>query len=125
MDPKQPDPKPTRPKEVPVTIVVNRNEQGEPVELVVRPATVVVNENEQVRWSSPSGRLEIRFSPSLTPFAGGSYETSTGGFSFSGKPVQRRQIRPSYKYTVLVTTTDGFFLTQTAEVVVGEKKGYQ
>jgi hypothetical protein len=125
MEPNPPVQTPTRPKEVPVTVVVNRNQQGEPVELVVRPAVVILNANEQLRWSSPDGRLEIRFNPGITPFAGSNFETTAGGFSFSGAPVQRRPIRQSYKYNALVTTGDGFFLTQTAEVVVADKPEYK
>jgi hypothetical protein len=69
--------------------------------------------------------LEIRFNPGITPFAGSNFETTAGGFSFSGAPVQRRPIRQSYKYNALVTTGDGFFLTQTAEVVVADKTEYK
>ncbi len=123
MNPNKPDQRPPTPEALPVTVSVKKDQQGKSV-LVVEPAVLTLNNNQQARWTCPDGRLEIRFSPGFTPFTGSTFETSRGGFSFSGTPVERRLPRDSYKYTVLVTTVDGLFLTQDADVVVADKRGY-
>ena len=113
--------KPHRPKPVPVDIKVVRNEQGEAIDLRIEPQVLSLAENQQAKWSTQDGRLEIRFSAKRTPFAGDIYETAAGGESFSGAPLRGLE-RPTFDYTVLVTTTDGFFLTRKAEVrIVGKK----
>lgn len=114
---------PQRPKPAPVTIKVVRNQQGEPIDLQIEPQSLSLTENQQAQWSTQDGRLEIRFSAKLTPFAGDIYETARGGESFSGAPLPRRPARPSFEYTVLVTTSDGFFLSKKAEVRVVSATG--
>src|SRR5262245_4657389 len=133
--------KPPRPEPVPVEIMVVRNEKGEPIDLRIDPPVLVLAEDQQAKWSTQDGRLEIRFSAKLTPFTGDIYETARGGESFSGAPLPTesqkkrggesfsiaplpsRPERPSFEYTVFVTTSDGFFLSKKAEVrIVGKKE---
>lgn len=121
MNPNKPEQRPHRPEALPVKVFVGKNQQGEPA-LVVEPAVLALKNNQQARWTCPDGRLEIRFSPGFTPFTGSTFETSRGGFSYSGTPISGRSPGNSFKYTVLVTTADGLFLTQNAEVVVGEER---
>ncbi len=109
-----------RPRPIPVNIRVVRNQRGEPIDLQIEPQSLALAENQQAKWSTQDGRLEIRFSARLTPFAGDIYETARGGESFSGAPLPKRPARSSFEYTVLVTTSDGFFLSKKAEVrIVG------
>ena len=126
--PDKPDPpkpgegptQPPRPRPIPVNIKVVRNQQGEPIDLQIEPQSLSLAEGQQAKWSTQDGRLEIRFSAKLTPFAGDAYETARGGESFSGAPLPKRPERPSFEYTALVTTSDGFFLSKKAEVrIVG------
>lgn len=100
-----------------VTFTVNRNVQGA-AELMAAPSRVELNEGEQIVWTSPSGRLEIRFDPANTPFAGDRYETGRGGRMYSGPLLPQKQARNSYTYTVLITTKDGAFVAKTFELMV-------
>lgn len=100
-----------------VTYTVERNVQGGS-ELMAEPGRVELNEGEQLIWTSPSGRLEIRFDPANTPFAGDRYETGRGGRMYSGPLIPQQQARRSYIYTVLITTKEGAFVAKTVELVV-------
>jgi hypothetical protein len=114
--PKPGEPTRPRPQPAPVSIRVVRNQQGEPIDLQIEPQSLPLAENQQAKWSTQDGRLEIRFSAKLTPFAGDTYEVARGGESFSGAPLPKRPSRPSFEYTALVTTSDGYFLSKKAEV---------
>jgi hypothetical protein len=100
-----------------VTFIVRRNAQGGS-EIVAEPVKVELNEGEQLVWTSPSGRLEIRFDPASRPFAGDRYETGRGGRMFSGPLIPQRQVRKAYTYTVLITTKEGTFVAKTFELAV-------
>lgn len=101
----------------PVTITVKRNAKGVPVDVIVRPDVATLAPNEQLVWSSPDARIEIRFSRDNAVFLGTSFEVPRGAKVFSGVPAQKPSKR-IFKYTVLVTTQDGIFLTKEAQVVV-------
>lgn len=74
--------------------------------------------NEQIAWTSPDGRVEVRFSRAANPFLGDMFEVARGGKAFSGTPVKRITKEQTYKYTILVTTPDGFFVTKDVELIV-------
>jgi hypothetical protein len=110
---------PPRPPAVEVTVRVVRDPNNPKGRfLQVRQATDKITTNEQLAWTCPDGRLEIRFSRALNPFAGDGYEVARGGKVFSGKPVKRVSKPQTYKYSLLVTTPDGYFLTQDVTVTV-------
>lgn len=113
-----PFPIPLDRKTKPVVIRVRRDAKGEPVELVIEPQIVSLNPDEQIAWTCPDGRLEIRVGRRVTPFGGDTFEVARGGVSFSGRPAARRPVMESHRYTVLVTTGDGFFLTKDSAVKV-------
>jgi len=110
---------PPRPPAITVTVKVERdpNNPNGRVLLVKQDADKITT-NEQLAWTCPDGRLEIRFSRALAPFAGDAYEVARGGKVFSGKPVKRTSKPQTYKYSLLVTTPDGYFLTQEVSVTV-------
>lgn len=100
-------------------ITVKRNAKGIPVDLAVEMVGwKTLKPNEQVVWVCPDGRLEIRFDAALSPFAGANFEVPRGARVFSGLPDPKRLTMRSFKYTVLVTTPDGFFLKKDADVVI-------
>lgn len=110
---------PPRPPAITVTVKVERdpnNPKGRV--LLVKQDSDKITTNEQLAWTCPDGRLEIRFSRALAPFAGDAYEVARGGKVFSGKPVKRTSKPQTYKYSLLVTTPDGYFLTQEVSVTV-------
>lgn len=108
------------PKAVKVTISVKRDDKGNSV-LVAEPREVVIEEGIQVAWTSPDGKLEIRFNPANKPFIGDSYEAGRGGVSYSGPLVRSASLLSSYTYTALVTTKNGQFLTQSFVVKINWK----
>ena len=61
--------------------------------------------------------IPARFSRARNPFAGDSYEVARGGKIYSGKPIVRITKEQTYKYAILVTTPDGFFLTKEVDLV--------
>jgi hypothetical protein len=108
------------PKAVKVTISVKRDDKGNSV-LVADPKEITIEEGIQVAWTSPDGKLEIRFNPANKPFIGDSYEAGRGGISYSGSVVRTSSLQSSYTYTALVTTKDGQFLTQSFVVRINRK----
>lgn len=74
--------------------------------------------NEQIAWTSPDGRVEVRFSRAANPFFGDMFEVARGGKAFSGTPVKRSTKEQAYKYAILVTTPDGFFVTKEIDLVI-------
>jgi hypothetical protein len=115
---------PPRPPAKLVTIRVVRDPQN-PKEriLQVKQDWSSITPKEQIAWTCPDGRLEIRFSRARNPFAGDSYEVARGGKIYSGRPVVRITKEQTYKYVILVTTPDGFFLTQTVALKVAPTAG--
>jgi hypothetical protein len=109
------DVKPLPPTQ-PVIIRVERAPNKPPQLSVKQPA--VLKENEQLAWTSPDARIEIRFSPALSPFNGAAFETPRGGKVYSGLPNGKFGARQNVKYKVLATTPDGILLDQTIEFVV-------
>lgn len=105
----------------PITITV-KTRRGVPVDLDIRQeGWKVLKLSEQVVWVCDGGKLEIRFDRALSPFIGDRYEVPQGAKVFSGKPDPQRLKNSTFKYTVLVTTPDGFFLKKDAEVSIERK----
>lgn len=102
----------------PITISVKKR-QGKPVDLAIEmQGWKTLKPNEQIVWVCPDGRLEIRFDPSLSPFAGANFEVPQSAKAFSGRPDPNKLNLKTYRYVVLVTTPDGFFLRKDAEVAI-------
>lgn len=74
--------------------------------------------NEQIAWTCPDARVEIRFSRAANPFLGDMFEVARGGKAFSNTPLKRSTKEQTYKYSILVTTPDGFFLTKEVDLVI-------
>ena len=87
----------------------------------IEPPNLILAPNKQAAWSSPSGKVEIRFSPRDTPFGGSSFIAATNGVSLSGIPRENAQQERQINYIVLFTTTDGRLFSQTATVVVSRR----
>lgn len=109
------DVKPLPPTQ-PVVIRVDRAPGKAPQLSVKQPA--LLNANEQLAWTSPDARIEIRFSPALSPFNGAEFEAPRGGKVYSGLPNGKFGLRQNVRYKVLATTPDGILLDQTVELVV-------
>ncbi|MGH9834495.1 MAG: hypothetical protein ACREBD_02280 [Blastocatellia bacterium] len=88
----------------------------------IEPPNLILAPNKQAAWSSPSGKVEIRFSPRDSPFGGSSFIAATNGVSLSGIPREDAQQDRQINYIVLFTTTDGRLFSQTATVVVSERR---
>lgn len=108
---------PPRPPAITVTVAVVGDPKN-PKGLSVRAEKDKITTNEQLAWTCPDGRLEVRFSRALNPFAGDAYEVARGGKVFSGKPVKRSSKPQTYKYSLLVTTPYGYFFTQEVTITV-------
>jgi hypothetical protein len=87
----------------------------------VEPSNLILAPDNQAAWSSPSGKVEIRFSPRDTPFGGSSFIAATNGVSLSGIPRIDAPQENQINYIVLFTTTDGRLFSQTASVVVSKR----
>jgi len=109
--PSRPQPKPR-----PILITVVKDPRTGQPRLNLEPPTVDITVNEQVAWRCNDGRLEIRFSPNNTPFTTANYRTAQGGTILSGAPSAKKINRIPYPYTLLVTTPDGFFIKQDADL---------
>ncbi len=112
-----PKPRPT-PRARSINVTVVRDPITGNLRLNLEPPTVDLRENEQVAWRSNDGRLEIRFSPNITPFVGATYKTARGGTIFSGAPARDKVSRTPYPYTLLLTNPAGFFIKQDADLRV-------
>ena len=120
----QEPPRRTQPKRKDIVITVVKNPRTGERELKLNPTMVDLTVNEQAAWRCNDGGLEIRFAPNSTPFATAGYRTGTGGTILSGAPDAKRVNRIPYKYTLLVTTPDGFFIKQDADLrAVDDKTG--
>ncbi len=84
----------------------------------IEPPNLILAPNKQAAWSSPSGKVEIRFSPKDSPFGGSSFIAAAKGVSLSGVPRENAQQDRQINYIVLFTTPDGRLFSQTATVVV-------
>lgn len=110
---------PPRPPAITVTVKVERDPNNPKGRVIrVKQDADKITTKEQLAWTCPDGRLEIRFSRALNPFAGDAYEVARGGKVFSGTPLRRPAKPQSYKYSLLVTTPDGYFLTQEVSITV-------
>ncbi|MBS1791164.1 MAG: hypothetical protein JST85_25865 [Acidobacteria bacterium] len=118
------NPRPSPPTQR-ITIQV-RLRRGIPVELVVtQEGWKKLKPFEQVSWTCEGGRLEIRFDPVLSPFAGNSFEVPQRAKAFSGTPLlQKLQKMLTFRYTILVTTPEGYFLTKEAEITIEKPSKY-
>lgn len=102
-----------------VTIRVIRDPQNPKGKILqIKQDWTSITTNEQIGWTCPDGRLEVRFSRASNPFLGDMFEVARGGKAYSGTPLKRSSKEQAYKYVILVTTPDGFFLTQTVELKV-------
>jgi hypothetical protein len=102
-----------------VTIKVVRDPQNPKGKILqIKPDAVSITPKEQVAWTCPDGRLEVRFSRASNPFLGDMFEVARGGKAFSGTPTKRITKEQTFKYSILVTTPDGFFLTKEVQLVV-------
>lgn len=109
---------PPRPQPKPVNIVVTviKDRKTGELKLNLDPPTVDLTVNEQAAWRCNDGRLEIRFASNNTPFLSASYRTARGGTTLSGSPSVRKVSVTPYNYTLLVTTPEGFFIKQDADL---------
>lgn len=112
----QEPPSRSQPKARNISVAVIKDPNtGEP-RLRLDPPTVDLTINEQAAWRCNDGRLEIRFAPNNTPFLVSSYKAANGGTILSGAPARTKISATPYPYTLLVTTTDGFFIKQDADL---------
>jgi hypothetical protein len=110
---------PPRPPAKTVTVKVARDPQNPKGRVLrIQQESEKITAQEQLAWTCPDGRLEVRFSRAMAPFAGDAYEVARGGKVFSGKPLKRSTKPQTYKYSLLVTTPDGYFLTQDVMITV-------
>ena len=120
--PKFPIPRPksnfVEPPREPVTIVVERNDNGVPIRVNINPSNLILHPDKQAAWSSNFGKIEIRFSPNSSPFGGPSFTAPNGGITLSGRPQVRATMNAPLNYIVLFTTPDGYLLKQDATVTV-------
>lgn len=109
---------PPRPQPKPVNIVVTviKDRKTGELKLNLDPPTVDLTVNEQAAWRCNDGRLEIRFASNNTPFLSASYRTARGGTTLSGSPSVKKVSATPYNYTLLVTTPEGFFIKQDADL---------
>src|SRR5262245_61705768 len=87
----------------------------------IEPSTLILAPNKQAAWSSPAGKVGIRFSPAESPFGGSSFITAKGGVSLSGIPRVDAAHEREINYLVLFTTPDGRLFTDAASVVVSKR----
>ncbi|MFN7927035.1 MAG: hypothetical protein U0Y68_03665 [Blastocatellia bacterium] len=104
-----------------VTITVSRDAKGRFIQIKQDWAKLMAN--EQIAWTSPDGRVEIRFSRTTSPFLGDMFEVARGGKAFSDPPVKRITQDQTYKYTILVTTPDGYFVSKEVDLVITPATG--
>ncbi len=90
-------------------------------DLRIEPPTLILAPNQQAAWSSPAGKIEIRFSPADSPFGGASFISAKGGVSLSGIPRVDATHESEINYLVLFTTPDGRLFTDAASVVVSKR----
>jgi len=88
----------------------------------IEPPNLILAPNKQAAWSSPSGKIEIRFSPNEAPFGGSSFISAQDGVSLSGLPRPEAAHEIALNYLVLFTTPDGRLLNQTASLVVSKRE---
>lgn len=106
-------------QQVAVSVKLRR---GIPVDLDIKQVNwKTLQLNEQIVWFCDGGKLEIRFDRALSPFIGDRFEVPQDAKAYSGKPDPKRLKSSTFKYTVLVTTPDGYFLKKDAEVVIERK----
>lgn len=117
----RPSSKFNEPPRQPVRIGVVR-ENGTPVRVTIEPSNLILNPDNQAAWSSVDGKIEIRFSPSNSPFTGASFTGARRGVSLSGKPRAGFPLNNSLNYIVLFTTADGFLLRQDATLTVSRER---
>ncbi len=124
----QPIPRRPRERDIPrsneVRIAVERDKDGAPIGVIVKPAQLTLSPNEQIAWTTgprvrdEGGRIEIRFAPNASPFGGDRFVTARGGFVASGRPRQRGSTQ---SYIVLLTTADGTLLSADAAVTISSQ----
>lgn len=89
--------------------------------VLIEPANLILAPDKQAAWSGVSGKIEIRFNPGDTPFAGSGFTSARGGTSLSGIPRRNATMDRPFNYLVLFTTSDGRLFSQTATVVVSRQ----
>jgi len=107
-----------------------RDTQQREVSVVVKDGRVILSEDpitlsldgrEEIVWRCKQGELEIRFNPANSPFAGVRYLAAPGGGIFSGLP-RPAALQKSFNYTIMVTSKEGYFVSQTPKVQVVRSK---
>jgi hypothetical protein len=88
----------------------------------IEPRTLILAPNKQAAWSSVSGKIEIRFNPSDSPFGGASFISAKGGVSLSGIPRVDAAHERESNYIVLFTSPGGRLFTEAASVVVSKRE---
>ena len=106
------DVKPLPPAQ-PVTVRVERS-PGKPPQVSFKHPNIL-KAGEQLFWTSPDARLEMRFSPALSPFASAMFEVARGGKVYSGLANGKFGARQVVRYVLLVTTPDGILLNKEIE----------
>jgi len=114
--PKQESPRSSTPKSRGIAVTVVKDPVSGQLRLNLEPPTIDLTVEEQAAWQSNDGRLEIRFAPNNTPFSGGLFRAANGGTILSGAPARDKISREPYFYTLLVTTPDGSFIKQDADL---------
>ena len=112
----QEPPRNNDPKRVNISVTVVLDPRTKQPVLRLDPPTVDLTVQQQAAWTSNGGRLEIRFAPGATPFVTASYRAANGGTILSGAPLLGRNNATPYPYTQLVTSPDGFFIKQDADL---------
>jgi hypothetical protein len=87
----------------------------------IEPSTLILAPDKQIAWSSSSGKIEIRFSLTDSPFGGTSFISARGGVSLSGVPRLDAAHERQINYLVLLTTPDGRLFTDAASMVVSKR----
>ncbi len=114
-----------------ISVNVQRNAQGIPVDITIEPRDLVLQPDQQAAWGGgPSrgndgSRIGIRFSPNSTPFGGAAFATARGGVALSGTPVRKAAGRTPRRYIILLTTPDGYLLFKSASLAVSRDQSQQ
>lgn len=114
--------RPTRPRPVARLVTIRvKTRRGVPVDLGISQDWKTLGPLEQIAWTCEGGSVEIRFERKFSPFIGDRFEAPSGAKTFSGKPAPSRLQTTKFRYTLLVTTPEGYFLKKDAELVIDRK----
>lgn len=115
---------PPQPPTKDVTIRVQRDPQNPKGRILqIKQDWASLMASEQIAWTSPDARLEVRFSRAANPFFGDMFQVARGGKAFSGTPLKRSSQEQVFKYVLIVTTHDGYVLSQNVELKIAPAVG--